>query len=155
MSELTWEGNIKSIPWKQKLLMFLRPMLSGQILYLELFQPPGTKYEIRNTKYAKLTNSRKLDEERINQKWALSWSLVDVSINGNRWTWIFCRHMIWLRKILKNSNYLNPSSSSLKFDKSFESGTFGFVKSQNLIWETFAERVGLWMEKVDIVTLQS
>ena len=49
MCELTWEGNIKSIPWKQKLLMLLRPMLSGQIPYLELFQPPDTK--IWNTKY--------------------------------------------------------------------------------------------------------
>ena len=31
--------------------MLLRPMLSGQIPYLELFQPTDTKYEIRNTKY--------------------------------------------------------------------------------------------------------
>ena len=32
----------------------------------------ASRHEIRNTKYAKLTNSRKLDEERINQEWALS-----------------------------------------------------------------------------------
>ena len=151
MCELTWEGNIKSIPWKQKLLMLLRPMLSGQIPYLEVFQPPDTKYEIRNTKYAKLTNSRKLDEERINQEWALSWSLVDVSINGNRWTWIFCRHMIWLRKILRNSNYLNPSSPSMKVDNSFETGNIWICKV--LVWRHLLS--GLWMEKVDIVTLQS
>ena len=40
----------------------------------------------------------------------------------------FCRHMIWLRKILRNSNYLHPSSSSLKGDNSFETANIWICK---------------------------
>ena len=55
----------------------------------------------------------------------------------------FCRHMIWLRNILKNSHYLNTLHHlQWKSTIVLKAGTFGFVKSQNLSLGTFAEWVG-------------